>query len=363
MFHKELTLKQSNSETEYKMIMDIKDKDNALQILLSNKQNLMTENYHTKINLEEFKSLNSFFKIFDSILDCANSLSNIINDSTPKLLIKNDNAEIIITIFIPGSQKKEVSIILGKKVNDMNNIINQLLEKINILEANMKDMNLLINQKDKTINEIKEKYEQLQKKHDELEKKHNEDFINLRSNFPPYDELSSILTNFIEINILSNKFRTIYPGKNVKYYLKYRKNRDSDAAFYFHYKCDKIKGTLILIQTEDNLKIGGYTSETWEGNNISKKDKTAFIFSLNNNKIYNIKNNCYAIYCDPNWGPCFCGMSSPSLCIPNNCDTFNGECCKKIDSNFDGFNSDYEINNDKKSFKIKEYEVFQVIPQ
>ena len=56
-------------------------------------------------------------------------------------------------------------------------------------------------------------------------------------------------------------------------------------------------------------------------------------------------------------------MSSPSLCIPNNCDTFNGECCKKIDSNFDGFNSDYEINNDKKSFKIKEYEVFQVIPQ
>ena len=57
MFHRELTLKQSNSETEYKMIMDIKDKDNALQILLSNKQNPMIENYHTKINLEEFKTL------------------------------------------------------------------------------------------------------------------------------------------------------------------------------------------------------------------------------------------------------------------------------------------------------------------
>ena len=44
MFHKELTLKQSNSETQYKMIMDIKDNDNVLQILLSNKQNPMTEN-------------------------------------------------------------------------------------------------------------------------------------------------------------------------------------------------------------------------------------------------------------------------------------------------------------------------------
>ena len=363
MFHRELSLKQSNSEAEYKMEMDIKDNDNSLHILLSNKQNPMTENYHSKINLEEFKSLNSFFRIFDSILKCANSLANIIKDSTPKLLIKDNIAKIIITIFIPGSQQEEVSLILGKKVNDANTIINKLLDEINVLNSKIKDMNLLINEKDKTINEIKEKYEQLQKKHEELEKKHNEDIVNLRSYFSPYDESSSIITNFIEVNILSNKFREIYPGKNVKYFLKYRKTRDIDGSFYFHYNCDKIKGTLILIQTEDNLKIGGYTSETWEGNNICKKDNTTFIFSLNNNKTYSIKNNCLAIYCDPNWGPCFCGKSSASLSVPNNCEVNNGGCCKKLDSNFEGYNSDYEINNGKKNFKIKEYEVFQVIVQ
>lgn len=362
MFYKEDILKLSNSEKEYKMIMEIKnDDDNALQISLSNSKNPMTENYHTKISLEELKELNSFFRIFDSILDCAQSLANIIKDSTPKLFITDKNARVVVSLFIPGSQKKEIEFNLGKKKEDMNNIISQLLEEINILKANIKDLNLLINVKDKTINEIKQKYEQLQKSHDSLEKKQKEDFINLRSYFTPYNEVSSIINNFIELNIISNKFRLIYPGKKVKYYVLYRKTRDIDSAFYFHSICDKIKGTLVLIQTEYNLRIGGYTSETWEGNNIYKKDNTAFIFSLNNNKIYNIKNNYFAIYCNPNLGPCFCGQNSPSLCIPNFCDLNNGQCCKKIDSNFDGYNFDYEINNDKKDFKIKEYEVIQVI--
>lgn len=361
MFYKEDTLKLSNSEKEYKMIMEIKNDDNnVLQISLSNKKNPMTENYHTEITLEDLKILCSFFKIFDSISECAQSLSNIIKDSTPKLLITDKTAKIIITIFIPGSQRKEIEFNLIKKKNYMNNIISHLLEEINILKSNIKDLNLLINEKDKTINEIKGKYEQLQKSHDLLEKKQKEDYINLRSYIPPYNEESSIMSNFIEINILSNKFRLIFPGRKVTYYLIYRKTRDIDSSYNFHLICDKIKGTLIVIQTEDNLRIGGYTSETWEGNNISKKDNTAFIFSLNNNKIYSIKNNYFAIYCSPSCGPCFCGENSPSLFIPNNCELDSGECCQKIDSNFDGYNTDYEINNDKKYFKIKECEVFQV---
>ena len=116
----------------------------------------------------------------------------------------------------------------------------------------------------------------------------------------------------------------------------------------------------MLIETEDNLRIGGYTSETWEGNNISKQDNTAFIFSLNNNKGHNVKNNLNAIYCSPMSVPCFCGNNTPTLFISNNCDVNGGECCKAKDSNYDGYIYDYEINNEKKSFKIKEYEVFEV---
>ena len=224
----------------------------------------------------------------------------------------------------------------------------------------MKDMQLLLNEKDKKINEIRQKCDKLEKRQDSLEEKQKKDFINLRSYFPPYNQESSILKSPVELYFLSNKFRLINQNKIAKYCLLYRKRRDSDNAFYFHEKCDKIKGTLVLIETEDNLRIGGYTSETWEGNNISKKDNTAFVFSLNNNKGYNVKNNLDAIYCNPNSGPCFCGNNAPTLFISNICDVNGGECCKAIDSNYDGYIYDYEINNERKNFKIKEYEVFEV---
>ena len=360
MFYRQDILKLANSEKEYKLIMKIDNDDNFLQFLLSSKENPMTENYKTKITLEEFKLLSSFFKIFDSLIECANSLSNIIKDSNPKLLIRKNEAVLKINIFIPGDKSKEIEIILTKEINDTNNIINSLIEEITKLKSNMKDMQLLLNEKDKTITEIKQKCEQLEKSHDILKEKQKKDITNMKSFFHPFNQESSILKSPIELTFLSNKFRLINPNKSVKFYLIYRKSRESDNAFYFHSRCDKIKGTLVLIETEDNLRIGGYTSESWEGNNISKKDSTAFIYSLNNNKGYNIKNNLNSIYCHPNYGPCFCGNTSATLIIYDNCDTRGGECCKAIDSNYDGYIYDYEINGGKKAFKIKEYEVFEV---
>lgn len=140
----------------------------------------------------------------------------------------------------------------------------------------------------------------------------------------------------------------------------YRKSRDSDKALAFHSKCDKIRGTLIIIKTEEGLKFGGYTNETWEGNNITKTDNTAFIFSLNNNKDYDIKNNVNAIFCSPNFGPCFCGNNNPTLLVNDDSNKRGGSCCKAFDSNYNRYLDDYEINNGKKDFKIAELEVFKV---
>ena len=111
----------------------------------------------------------------------------------------------------------------------------------------------------------------------------------------------------------------------------YKKSRDSDKAYAFHSKYDKIRGILILIKTENGLKFGGYTNETWEGNNIFKRDNTAFIFSLNNNKGYDIKNDLDAIYCSPSLGLCFCGNNNPTLLINDDSDTKGGTCCKALD--------------------------------
>ena len=94
--------------------MKIENNDNFLQMLLSDKENLLTENYHIKLSLEELQLLNPFFRMFESILGCAESLANIIRDSNPKLLLKGKDAILIIIIYIPGGKEKEVELVLKK---------------------------------------------------------------------------------------------------------------------------------------------------------------------------------------------------------------------------------------------------------
>ena len=47
---------------------------------------------------------------------------------------------------------------------------------------------------------------------------------------------------------------------------------------------------LILVKSKSGYIFGGYTIQTWESTNKNKKDKLAFLFSLNKQKKYNIKN-------------------------------------------------------------------------
>ena len=59
----------------------------------------------------------------------------------------------------------------------------------------------------------------------------------------------------------------------------------------FHTKCYNIPNSLTVIKTENNRRFGRFTSSTWETNNTGefKKDKKAFIFSLDNKKYIMLK--------------------------------------------------------------------------
>ena len=114
-FYKENILKLGNSDKEYKMIMKIERGDNSFQILLNDLNNPMTEKYYITITLEEFRQLNKFFRMFDTIKECAESLGNIMRDSNPKLLIQENKALITINIFIPGGSQNTIQFILECK--------------------------------------------------------------------------------------------------------------------------------------------------------------------------------------------------------------------------------------------------------
>ena len=89
--------------------------------------------------------------------------------------------------------------------------------------------------------------------------------------------------------------------------LLYKATVDSDKAQAFHQKCDDAKSTLVLIETTKGKRFGGFTTCSWSGNCIDKKDENAFIFSLDNMKTYDIIPGEEAIGCFPKFGPVFLG--------------------------------------------------------
>lgn len=74
--------------------------------------------------------------------------------------------------------------------------------------------------------------------------------------------------------------------------LLYRLSRDGASIFNFHSKCDYISPTLLLIQSHDQNKFGGYTTATWDMfGGIYKNGTKTFLFSLTKNKKYLRKDN------------------------------------------------------------------------
>ena len=380
-FHKEHILKLSNSEEEYKLIIVVENNENKIIFDIYNIKNPTKESYNLKMTKDKLTSLDNYFRIFDNIIDCANNISDILKNSTPKLTKESDKMILSFTLFLPGQDKRDIKLYLDKKF-DINNIINGLIEEINILKTKVNDLEISLNKKDKMYEAIKCNYDELKNDYDLKFEQFNVQLANMKSLLPKkndYDkninpnlksfsdqckensnETSTILNNNLELNILSNKIRLLYPGKNVIYNLLYRKTRDSDNISIFHSKCDKIRGTLLIIQTSKGYKIGGYTNETWQGNNVSKKDNTAFVFNLNYNKVYDIKKDAEAIYCSPNFGPIFSGINAPSLLINDNYNIKGGETTTARNYNYNGLTDDYELSGGEKIFKIKELEVWKV---
>ena len=130
----------------------------------------------------------------------------------------------------------------------------------------------------------------------------------------------------------------------------------------------KYHHTLVLIETENGNRFGGYTSDNFTPETfgltstfieVTKKDKSAFLFNLDLKKIYNVKeeHDYQALDADTYFTLCF---GDSDLLIR---DKFlsNGGL-----SNFPQFYGDEntkerELTNGEKEFTIKNFEVYNVM--
>ena len=139
--------------------------------------------------------------------------------------------------------------------------------------------------------------------------------------------------------------------------LLYRASVDGDKAKIFHQKCDKHNMTLVLVETTKGVRFGGFTKKSWEGKCVKKIDNDAFVFSVDNNKIYDIILNEPAMGGYPKFGPVFFGCQ---IRIYDEFFKKGGSTC------YSGLNyktsKDFELNNGEQTYIVKDIEVYNIEP-
>ena len=360
-----------------------------------NLEEIETSNIYQDIyTLAELKNNNKGFEFFD-LFEFKKAFINAIKEEKYELLlIKNililelDTLNIFGTknscklIIRSSSDSNAISNNQLKELFDVNN--NKITNNSKITENeknntpttpitkkcdNKNQNNLLINKKRLRSNELKNKiiYEDNipSLPSSEENKSQNEstdscvtklykDIISLPEFQPDtLSKESKILDSYDEEDLIENAISTI--TKNKKYRLLFRASRDGDKANTFHSLCDKYSNLIILIKTKKGARFGGYTSSKFRSSAHLKFDNNAFLFSLDNKKVFNIIPGEYAIYCYDNTGPCF---SKTSLYIPNSFFSKPGKT-SKAGGPFQ-FKKDYELNRGVEKFLVEELEIFQV---
>ena len=166
--------------------------------------------------------------------------------------------------------------------------------------------------------------------------------------------LRGIIHKYAEIDDVVSKIQDKLM-KGVKFNLVYKAFDVGDRAKDFHGICDKLNMSLVLIETDKDIRFGGFTTESWEGHCLKKKDNNAFVFSLETNKIFDIIPEEPAIGCYPKFGPVFFGCQ---IRIYDEFFTKGGTTCHK------GLNykttEDYELNNGEQKYLIKDIEIYSI---
>ena len=145
-----------------------------------------------------------------------------------------------------------------------------------------------------------------------------------------------------------------YPLKIIKLY---DTNNDTHNAGAFHEKCDNKGTTIVLIKTATNSRFGGYTSKSWGSSNGDYIcDPTAFLFSFDTKKKYNVNTPKWAIYCHNQYGPTFGNGHDIHLSnyAPQNNSSYTNGMAYPLETQ-------HELNKGGKNFTAKNYEVYQII--
>ena len=355
-----------NSLTNENAVLKNETDNCKKQMLLIQNQNkaLMEENNLLKKQLEGYnKDLDNVENQNDEIRKMYEDLQNEYNQYRAQTEDMNKENEIL------RGQIEE----LNNNFTMINSELDNIRKENEIFKSNLeqqkKDLNEdMVNKLIEENNELRksaEENEYLKKQIEELKIKIQNTNTNTNNNNdqeaprPEEDEdeeKGEIIHDMKELELITDKINKGNSNQKIIINLLYKASVDGDKAAIFHEKCDQAKSTIVLVETLNGKRFGGFTTCSWSGNCEDKNDPQAFIFSLDKMETYDNIPGDEAIGCYPKFGPIFLGCQ---IKIFDNAFSKGGTTFEK-ELNFNT-KEDYELTGGDRVFQIKEIEVYEVV--
>ena len=344
-------------ESDKKNKIEIKIMKKVTKIIFEakNKTSIEPIIYYSKQTIEEIK-MNKYFLMFDNLEEIYDEILNLMKNN--KVYLTEENSRLIINIPLSNTKIKEIKIVLNKKeksdkdkIDDLYLIIDNMKSYYNKKIDELTNINQQQNNK---INELNDKIENLKEIINEIKDSKNQ---------PKIENAKTIFNDSLILNknndYISNLNKWINQREGqFKTQLLFRKSINGNSFDDFHRLCDNQGKTLVLIQTANNLIIGGYTSKDWDTSEKWYKDDKSFLFSLTKGRIFPIKKNFDAIRGSAELGPWFAYIGFRDR---GRNDLTQGIFYYRIDDeSYENFNE--IIPNDKKDtyFDVKEVEIYKI---
>jgi hypothetical protein len=303
--------------------------NNALQISIVDNRN----NEYTGLFSKEFLSEKEDFLKYLSIKAIFEFFQDNINSKNYEIKIED---LIKLNLIIEYSPGKKIELLIPRKNLDENIQLNLITELTNIKKENK---------------EIKEKLTYLEQK------------INiLLQEKDKKDDLKGFENTIIKNNSEAVKIlKWICPNNERRVKLLYKATPEENTRDDFHRKCDNKGATVTIIETTKGRRFGGYTSLSWDSSSEWKNDKEAFLFSLDNDKKYDVLQDAsYKVYSNAGFGQWFGNNGNIGLAYEKNYFIGNDTHQENFGDKCYSTTVENELSGGK-TFNISKMEVYQVI--
>ena len=340
---------------------------------------IKSKSYKKMFLLDEFNYLVKDYKNYQNIDSIQNELMSAITKKNINIT-KIDEQTKLIEIILNNNYKISFKVLCNHEIYESNELLkrekdqalqaNNIKKKFGVLSYNLKNVEEVNKNNDIKLQNLKQFTTKLYNLFQDFK---NNPFQNKNNNYPTEEMMlnmtkeqryqilgiqSDIVHTVDEILYIS---RWLSSEKATKLDLKFKGPYNNFDATRFHSEYDNMVPCLVLIETYEGGRFGGFTNNTWKGENEYKRDETAFLFSLDFLEKYPIRPDCImqAILAKTQY---FFQFGQGDLIIYSNCNKYlcKSDFPKSYICQNKNCNPKNRLTRYKESFVVKDLEIFLV---